>query len=424
MTFTVSPACPSDIPYLSIIQWAALLSNPLTQTLYPQGPTRALTAFTRESYQKAIEFPGVRLIKATDPERGQIVAFAKWIIYPEEQGKLVRSNGTSAEDGEVKPASVWGNVKTPSIPEGVNEKALGAWNGIITKTRTKIMQNRKHTCDSEDGCSMDCYFASVARALWVLDIIHTHPSHQGRGAAAQLLKWGTDLADEMRIPCYVESSPLGYPLFKRKGFEKVTEMEIDLSKYRSSQGAYRYKHTVMIRIPKIPPIVPPKDLATSTAGECNFGFPVENTSSNKSNGRHISGKASLIEIKRSPRPDRQSSSTDSNGMISPKPIRTASSQALNSILSLDSEQRFSHEKTDSKVDSVISPEPKLSRSSRGSDTVSLIQLDSSDIPRKSESVSSLTGRFPEPPSKPASKPASSAKSSPPVERVWFSEHHT
>ena len=106
-------------------------------------------------------------------------------------------------------------------------------------------------------------------ATTVLDIIHTHPSHQGLGAGAQLVKWGTDLADRERVQCYVESSPAGYPLFRNCGFEDVAEMEIELNRYKKkgvSYGQYRYKHIVMIRAPDevpssplLPPEVPPKD---------------------------------------------------------------------------------------------------------------------------------------------------------------------
>ena len=110
----------------------------------------------------------------------------------------------------------------------------------------------------------------------VLDILHTHPSYQGRGVGAQLVKWGTDLADKEHLQCYVESSPAGYPLFRKCDFEDVTEMEIELNKYKSSgYGQYKYKHMVMTRPPKIPPKVPPKDLVLKRypVGYWDFGLP-------------------------------------------------------------------------------------------------------------------------------------------------------
>ena len=94
----------------------------------------------------------------------------------------------------------------------------------------------------------------------VLDILHTHPLHQGRGAGTELVKWGTDLADQQGLQCYLESSPAAYSLAKQCDFEDITDIEIDLSKYH--EGYESYKHIVMIRPPKISPRVPPKDIAT------------------------------------------------------------------------------------------------------------------------------------------------------------------
>lgn len=116
----------------------------------------------------------------------------------------------------------------------------------------------------------------------MLDILHTHPSHQGRGAGAQLVKWGTDLADKEGLQCYLESSPAGYPLFQKCDFEDVTEMEIELNKYKNDgYGQYKYRHIVMIRPPSIPPKVPPKDMVVSKSpiGSWDFGLPTAAESS-------------------------------------------------------------------------------------------------------------------------------------------------
>ena len=129
----------------------------------------------------------------------------------------------------------------------------------------------------------------------VLDILHTHPSHQGRGAGSQLVNWGTDLADKERLQCYLESSPAGYPLFKKCDFEDVTEMEIELNQYKtgSSYGQYRYKHIVMIRPPNTPPKVPPKDLIfqSQPTGYWDFGLPPTATESLKSSDSEHAGSS-------------------------------------------------------------------------------------------------------------------------------------
>lgn len=175
--FVVGPAEPRDIPYLSTIQWAALLSNPLIQTLYPLGPTPALTAFTRDSYSKAMTYPSVRLIKATDIERGEIVAFAKWIVYPEEGEKDEDEEGLNEkedthsmnEKSNAPRSNSWVNVEgeKSSKPDGVNERALRAWNEVMNRTRRGIMGNRRHHCHSKtEEHGLECYFACFAPRLW------------------------------------------------------------------------------------------------------------------------------------------------------------------------------------------------------------------------------------------------------------------
>ena len=172
MPYAVSAALASDIPTLSTVQWAALLSNPLTQTLYPKGPTSALANFTSHSYQKAIKFPSVKLIKATDEHSGEIVAFAKWILYPENKDKLIDfDHETTPEDSN----GGWAVEEAPSRPEDVDERALKAWNRAIDRTRRKILANKRHSCSRKDGCSLECYFASLAPVLWGKPLYQSYP---------------------------------------------------------------------------------------------------------------------------------------------------------------------------------------------------------------------------------------------------------
>ena len=36
-----------------------------------------------------------------------------------------------------------------------------------------------------------------------------------------LVQWGTDIADEAGLRCYLEASPAGYHLYRKKGFKDV-----------------------------------------------------------------------------------------------------------------------------------------------------------------------------------------------------------
>lgn len=62
-----------------------------------------------------------------------------------------------------------------------------------------------------------------------LKLLHTHPDHQKRGAGSSLIKWGTEEADRLGIPAFLESSPQGLSLYKKCGFEVLDTVTVDLS---------------------------------------------------------------------------------------------------------------------------------------------------------------------------------------------------
>ena len=80
----------------------------------------------------------------------------------------------------------------------------------------------------------------------VLHILITDPEHHRRGAGAKLISWGTLQADAAHLPCFLESSIMGRPLYARCGFTPRYEQRFDLTKYG---GDGEDINTVMIRDP-------------------------------------------------------------------------------------------------------------------------------------------------------------------------------
>ena len=341
MPCTVALVEPADLSSIATIQWSALRDNPLTQTLYPRGLTADLVKFTTASYEKACTYPSVRIIKATDDETGQIVAFAKWVIYKQEE----------QEDDEMKEAHAAGE----NLREGKNEgwhsgkaslqspphcytRVLDDWNRRVTSMRTGVMSNKRHSCRSTSKHSLSCYLACYSTKMWVLDILHTHPSQQGKGAGTQLVKWGTDRADKEGIQCYVETPVAGYSLFRQSGFQNVTEMSMDLGKYKD--GFVEYKHLVMVRPPfgtthpERPPPVPPKKSeqrrSNMTEGESVWDTATE-SDENESPTLQYTAEARMMEM-------RSSTSTGSPRLGAVPAMRaTTSMKDLRSSASLGSQ---------------------------------------------------------------------------------------
>ena len=51
-----------------------------------------------------------------------------------------------------------------------------------------------------------------------------------------MLARGTALADEMRLPCYLESSPVGIGVYRRAEFEVVGGFWFDYKAYAGEEG--------------------------------------------------------------------------------------------------------------------------------------------------------------------------------------------
>lgn len=42
-----------------------------------------------------------------------------------------------------------------------------------------------------------------------------------------LVQWGVDIADELHIPAYLESSPAGHSLYQKFGFKDIDELVLN-----------------------------------------------------------------------------------------------------------------------------------------------------------------------------------------------------
>ena len=60
----------------------------------------------------------------------------------------------------------------------------------------------------------------------VLHYCFVQPSHRGRGAGDLLVSWGLRKADELGIDSYVESTPMGKPLYEKHGFSVMNHFEL------------------------------------------------------------------------------------------------------------------------------------------------------------------------------------------------------
>ena len=72
----------------------------------------------------------------------------------------------------------------------------------------------------------------TAEAHLLCFIMFVDPEYQRRGAGTMCMKWGTALADQLMLPCWIEASPKGEGLYRKFGYENAGEDEYGRGKGR------------------------------------------------------------------------------------------------------------------------------------------------------------------------------------------------
>ena len=239
MPLTLVPGIsPTDVTAIARVHLAAFLTGKIYQVIWPKGATpaviesqesRHLAALTSDltvRYAKVVELP---TDASNQVNGGKIVAFAKWHIFTSTSAIEIRQDSADR---------TW--------PPDCNKDC-------VTEFWAKIQAVR-----NEWGPKLGPHM--------MLDILATDPAYMRKGAGKLLVKYGTELADEMGLPCFLEGSPEGYGLYSSCGFEQVGTIWIDLAKYgKNTVGSIEkgygsgsveraegvgegwYKHDVMVR---------------------------------------------------------------------------------------------------------------------------------------------------------------------------------
>jgi GNAT superfamily N-acetyltransferase len=239
MELTVLPlTSTSDIPTIARIHLAAFLTNKLYRTVWYKGITPAvvesqesrhlnfLTSDPTVRYAKVVEHAVSNPGKPDSANEGTIIAFAKWHVYKTAAAVVTRQD---AGDRSWPP-----DCNIPCVKD--------FWSKV---------QAVRHEWGPKLGPHL------------MLDILATDPAHIRKGAGKMLMKFGTDIADEMGLPCFLEGSPEGLGLYHANGFEVVGWIWVDLMKYQNPDeqtmpedlkeervegvGEGWYNHAVMVR---------------------------------------------------------------------------------------------------------------------------------------------------------------------------------
>ncbi|TID16586.1 Acyl-CoA N-acyltransferase [Venturia nashicola] len=164
--------------------------------------TLEMRALAKEKFVKDMrEDPTDCWMKLVDTATGKIVSAAQWKIYS--------TWAPLASHGEFK--ADWFEGKEREAAEEMFTKFM--------TIRSGHMYGHSHV---------------------LLYILFTDPNFQRCGAGSIHVKWGTELADRLLVPCWVEGSPDGYHLYEENGFK-------DVQYVNEKFGDWLLEYTVMKR---------------------------------------------------------------------------------------------------------------------------------------------------------------------------------
>ncbi|KAF2853247.1 acyl-CoA N-acyltransferase [Plenodomus tracheiphilus IPT5] len=195
MGFVVLPALVADISSVYDAYFAAFKNSPVTRTFFPSATDEDLvnsdSEFRKLHTQQTLQYwqttPTQYTIKCVDTETGIVVGMALWDIYlaPSDwkKGEISWLHGKEKERAEALISPLW-NV------------------------REKLWADERY---------LYCH------------VIAVHPKYQRRGIGELLFKYGIGVAEQTRLPIYIESSKEAQRLYEKMGCRLLKERPIHKS---------------------------------------------------------------------------------------------------------------------------------------------------------------------------------------------------
>lgn len=168
-------------------------SHPLFQKMMPIGSENL--SWWRAAHSIAIDDqPNTIVLVIRDPQAtdaDKVVCLARWVRAAPRDGDVM-SDGYGGEEGDEQ------TERWPEFGESVDANIAGTLFGSFEVHRKKLVGSKRH---------------------YYLELLCTDVDYWGQGAGALAVKYGCDMADEEDVECYVDSSPMAWPLYERFGFE-------------------------------------------------------------------------------------------------------------------------------------------------------------------------------------------------------------
>ncbi|GJJ06616.1 hypothetical protein Clacol_000809 [Clathrus columnatus] len=208
----VSPATRRDVPALAYAYLRAFEDSPQNPVFAPQYVGVFGEDLIRKGLDVEINRLNQRLVErnismkasvVTTNERGEtvekVVGFASW-LPPE--GPRTRTLW------KWFLANVYYRIRNYFIPLDMPEN-LGPFISMMEEQKAEVFGK---------GAPWE------GRKYWYLFLLFVDPDWQRRGVGGALMDWAFEKARQSGTVVYVESSPMGLPAYKGKGFKIVTNL--------------------------------------------------------------------------------------------------------------------------------------------------------------------------------------------------------
>ncbi|KAK4193216.1 hypothetical protein QBC35DRAFT_99517 [Podospora australis] len=215
----VREAVPADVDDIIHIHYSAFDDDVMNELMHPGGATEESRkkfgerVFPKEDTSADAAKKGKDMLYVAEyfPEGegtpGQVIAFAKWTLYKEPRAEEDWKN-----ENFVPTAENFGTTANLSV--------IDAFIGEL---------HRKQR---------DC---AKGEAGLYLGILACRPDRQRLGAGSALLKFGADFADILELPSWLESSPVGYRVYKKFGYEDIDVVDLKVTeRWGKTKSAGRY----------------------------------------------------------------------------------------------------------------------------------------------------------------------------------------
>ena len=209
------------------------------------------------------------LVKAVDNTSGEIMGWVCWGFNCFEMGEIPilpsdkQAGSTGTHDAS---SSTLSTVITPD--NGSKENS-----GSATEESRTPSNPEEHSKDSTLGdtdnpisrlealtdADRDAFISETMppgkKCMYIASLI-VHPRYQSRGVGSSLLQWGTTIADQVGVLCWVHSSEGARGMYVKGGFDEVKKLEVELDEYAPRppmEGGRWGKYTFyyMVRKPRV-----------------------------------------------------------------------------------------------------------------------------------------------------------------------------